>query len=103
MTSTATPSTTGTGVPTSISSTPRQPIRTAYATNTTASTNAVCLAFISGEVHEVLETHGQARRAADPPDAEEHAGHERDPRHRVVPDRQRLALVAEQHLLVRDQ
>ncbi len=36
----------------------------------------------------------------DPADAEQHARHERDPVERVVPDREGLPLVTEQHLLV---
>ena len=56
------------------------------------------------EAEQRLDADREARRQrGDTPDGQQHAGHERGAVQRVVPDRQRLALAAEQHLLVRDQ
>src|SRR5690606_31296117 len=52
---------------------------------------------------EVLEADSESRAGRDPADAEQHTGHERRPSQRVVPDRERLVVAAEQDLLVRDQ
>ncbi len=110
ITSTATPRPTATGSPVPISSTPRQPSRAAYATKTTASTIAACfgqylLPPIAGQARSMKCSSPTVSPGAvdDAPDAEQDTGHERHPSHRVVPDREGLALVAEQHLLVRDQ
>src|SRR4029453_6896397 len=46
---------------------------------------------------------GQARPAADGAHSREHAWHEGHTVERIVPDRQSLALAAEQHLLMGDQ
>ena len=50
-----------------------------------------------------FEADGQPRPLPHVPHRQQHAGHERAAVHRVVPDRQRLAVRAEHHLLVRDQ
>src|SRR5205085_5700409 len=58
----------------------------------------------SASVEQVLEPdHWAVRQGADPADREQHAGHERLAVDRVVADRERLADVAEDHLLMGDQ
>src|SRR5215472_6839149 len=56
------------------------------------------------ESEQALQAYGEAgREGADAAYGEQHPRHERGPVQRVVPDRQRLAGPAEQHLLVRHQ
>src|SRR5512133_1632127 len=53
--------------------------------------------------HQLLEADHEPLAAADPADREENAGHEARAVDRVVSDGQRLALSAEEDLLMRDQ
>ena len=55
------------------------------------------------EAEQRLEADRQSRPRAHVPHGQQHAGHEGAAVHRVVPDRQRLAVGAEHDLLVRDQ
>ena len=55
------------------------------------------------QVEEVLEAHGEPGPVADRAEPGQHAGRERRPVQRVVPDRERLPHAAEHDLLVGDQ
>ena len=57
----------------------------------------------ASEPEQVAEPDRQAWSSSTTAHREEHAGHEARPVQRVVPDRERLALQPEDHLLVRDQ
>src|SRR4051812_40816653 len=57
----------------------------------------------SVEPENALDADGQTGMLADPSDTDEDTWHERLARQRVVPDRERLAVAAQEHFLVRDQ
>src|SRR5438445_8441376 len=55
------------------------------------------------QAERLVDADGETGMLDDPPNAEQHAGHERLARQRVVPDRQRLTMPAEENFLMRDQ
>ena len=59
--------------------------------------------FTSLDPKNGFDPDGQSRPGADGTNGGEHAWHERGSIERIVPDRQDLALGAEQYLLMRDQ